>query len=553
MKSNEGALVSAMQRYPHLKKYIDHHVKNTGKKPVYLLQLTRELEDAEFPDFLYPVEGPIFVHTYQAQGELIKYMVIQPELTKEEKRLYKTIVDSLVLLGLTRTDEPRSLDELRTMLNEHMDELMIVGETAKSLKTALASISPIKRIVVDPLQNENLRYHIINNLTGLGKIEPLMRDPWIEDISCTGLGAIFIIHKIFKSIETNIFFKNDDELDEMALKISEKSLKPVTDSSPICDGSLPDGSRVNVLYTRDISKKGSSFSIRKFSAEPISITRLVEWNTITSQMAAYLWLCVEYGMSIFICGESACGKTSTLNALTGFIPAQAKVFSVEDTPEVLVPQECWQRLLTRSGSGKKGHNGVEMFDLLKAALRSRPNYIIPGEIRGEEGFVAFQGIQTGHPVVSTFHASSVKAMLQRLTGRPINIPLSTIDNLNVSVIQQGIRRGRKIIRRVIELSEIERYSPEANGILTRSMFEWNPVNDSFTFKGMFNSFILEQKLAPVMGFEDIREIYAEMNFRAKVIDEMVKRGIFDFFKTAEIFSLYHEFGAKGLPFGVSGG
>ena len=191
-----------------------------------------------------------------------------------------------------------------------------------------------------------------------------------------------------------------------------------------------------------------------------------------------------------------------------------------------------------------------MYDLLKAALRSRPNYIIPGEIRGEEGFVAFQGIQTGHPVASTFHANSVKSMIQRLTGKPINIPLASIDNLNICVIQEYVISGKSALRRITEIAEIEKYSPEAGGVFTRTIFDWEQHSDTFIYKGLFNSYILEDKLAYVMGYEDMRQIYAELELRAKIIQKMVDNKLFDFFETFKIFSQYHEFGLKGIPFTV---
>ena len=293
------------------------------------------------------------------------------------------------------------------------------------------------------------------------------------------------------------------------------------------------------------------FRSRKFSAEPLSIVQIVAWGTMSPQMAAYLWMSLETGMSLFVCGETASGKTTTLNGITGFMPSSFKIYSVEDTPEVICPHINWLQALTRSsGKDEDSDADITMFDLLKAALRSRPNYIVPGEIRGEEGFVAFQAMQTGLPVLSTFHAGSVRSMLQRLTGEPINIPPQSASNLNIVLIQQAVRRQGKNLRRDLNISEIEGYSRESKGVMTRTMFEWNPVNDSFDFKGMYNSYILEEMVATRLGIQGKKEIYDELALRTKIIEEMIKREIFDFYVCFDIFSKYHEFGITGIPFTV---
>ncbi|MEE8358788.1 MAG: type II/IV secretion system ATPase subunit [Candidatus Hydrothermarchaeales archaeon] len=551
MGQDSDAFRSAMDKNPHLRKYVDDFVVKKGDKPRFYLTLTRDLERLEFPNIIYSVGDPIYIHIYREKGELMRYLAVTPKLDKEDRRLYEEIFNSLVLAGLTTDEDPENAEDLKIMLNRLLNEITVIGHSKRGLRSFIADFSPIKKVYLDSMQYERIRYHLITDLMGVGVLEPFFRDSWIEDISCNGLGNLFIIHRIFKTLETNIRFTSDRELDEIAYRLSEMTGTPISDSNPICDGALHDNSRVNILYSRDISKKGSSFSIRRFSAEAISIVQIAAWGTISAQMAAYLWMCVEYGMSLFICGESACGKTTTLNAITAFIPEANKIFTVEDTPEVSVAHANWQRLLTRqTKKGEESGDSVTMFDLLKAALRSRPNYIIPGEIRGAEASVAFQGIQTGHPVMATFHAHSVKAMLQRLTGKPINIPLPSIDNLNIVVIQENITHGKVTLRRITEIAEIETYSSEAGGILTRTIFDWDSLEDSFIYKGLFNSYILEKKLAYLMGYEDIREIYAELDLRAKIIKKMIRREMFDFFETFEIFSRYHEFGIKGIPFAV---
>ena len=274
--------------------------------------------------------------------------------------------------------------------------------------------------------------------------------------------------------------------------------------------------------------------------------QLVNWKTLSAQIAAYLWLCLENAISIFVCGETASGKTTVLNAMSAFIRPAAKVFTVEDVAEAQIPHEAWQRLLTRETGSSGGR--VEMFDLLKAALRSRPNYIIVGEIRSKEGAVAFQGMQTGHPVMATFHASSVRKMIQRLTGDPINVPETFIDNLNIALIQQAIYRGGKLLRRTTGIEEIEGYSSEAGGVLTRNVFDWVPYSDQHEFRGMYNSYILEEKIATMRGLSDKREIYEHLALRTRIIEEMVNRKIFDYYKVFEIIKGFSQKGVEALPF-----
>ena len=380
----------------------------------------------------------------------------------------------------------------------------------------------------------------------MGILEPLSRDPYIEDIFCSGLGSIFIVHKIFGALKTNIIIKSDLELDEYCYKLSEKIDRPLSDAVPIADGTLEDGSRVNIVYSRAISRRGSSFSIRKQVSEPLSIPKIVELGTISAEMAGYFWLAIEHGMNIFFCGESASGKTSLLNACCAFIHPKAKIYSCEDTIEVTVPHNCWQQLTTTTGGVRGG--GVTMQDLLIASLRSRPNYIIVGEIRGAEGNIAFQAMQTGHPVMSTFHSSSVRKMIQRLTGNPINVPINFMDNLNIAVIMGNYYRRGLFVRRVSEIAEIEGYNKEVGGILTRTMFEWDPISDKHLFKGMFNSYILESKIANILGYSDKRQIYNDLALRSRIIKEMVKRKIFDYYEVYEIIKSFSYDGVDGLPF-----
>ena len=362
----------------------------------------------------------------------------------------------------------------------------------------------------------------------------MIRDTNIEDISCSGLGALFIEHKVFDSLRTSYEFATHEELDEYVLRLSERIKKPVTFRNPIVDATLPDGSRINIVYGGDVSKRGSNFTIRKFSETPMSILELRAFGTLDYLMAAYLSIVISEGMNLFVSGETASGKTTLLNAITVFIDPNAKIVSIEDTPELQVPHPNWIREVTRVAKPGEEGSGIDMFDLLKAALRQRPNEIIIGEIRGEEGLIAFQAMQTGHSCMATFHAASVEKLIQRLTGSPISVPKTYIDNLNVVVIQSAVKLPNgKLGRRAVSISEIIGYDSVDGTFSFAEIFRWDPMNDTFEFVGDMNSYLLEQKIAPKRGIPPSkkREIYAVLRRRARVLEKLNDSGVTN----------YHEF------------
>ena len=546
---NQNAFAKAMAENPHLRRYVDSFYAKTKRMPEFCVQLSRDMKEIEFPNIIYPVGDPVFVHIYKKEREdEAKYIVIEPGVSRASVEKYNAFFERMVEVAPDE-EEPLNPQENKTMLEKLLRDICVVGEKKEGLLSKLIKTSSTEKIYLTPEEFKEIRYKMLKDLVGLGVLEPFIKDTYIEDVHCVGVGKLFVVHKIFELMESNVRIETDAELDEYCYKLSEIIDKPVSKTVPIVDGALPDGSRINIIYSREISTKGSSFTIRKFTPKPLSITQIVEWGTLSPEMAAYLWICIENGMSIFICGETASGKTTTLNALCAFIKPDSKVLTAEDTPEVKVPHECWQRLITRSAE-RAGGVGIEMHDLLKAALRSRPHYIIVGEIRGKEGNVAFQAMQTGHPCMSTFHASTVRKMIQRFEGDPIYIPVTVIDNLNVVLIQQAVYIKGNLLRRMLELTEIEGYSKEAGGILTRSMFDWIPRTDTHLFKGIHNSYILEEKIARTLGLADKRDIYNELKIRARIIQEMVNRQIFDYTEVFEVTKKYWYHGLEGLPFEV---
>ena len=530
----------ALKRNLHLAEYFNDFQKRCGSTPVFLTQIPREMALEKTPNIIYPVGGPIFIHIYGEPQKDIGYIVIEPYLSEDETELYNIIVER-VLERAVKGAVQIPKDALRQTLLSYLDEIIKVGIIKKrSLKSQV--------IIVTREEYDKFRYLIVRDIFDSGPVEATLRDPYLEDIHCVGLNPIQVVHKIFGNLNSNIEFESKHALDNWLRTMSERIGRPIGDANPIAGGTLPSGSRIAIAYSDDISRRGSSFTIRKFTKTPMSITQLIKYGTMSSQEAAYLWLCLENGMSIFLCGETASGKTAAMNATLVFIDPKAKIYSAEDATEVTPPHDVWQQLATKEDGAEESQ--IHMFTLLKAALRSRPNYIIVGEIRGVEGAVAFQAMQTGHPVMSTFHASSVKKMIQRFIGAPINVPVTFIDNLNVCVVLHAMYKDGLLIRRITAIEELEGYYEEAKGVVTRAVFQWNPSTDTHEFRGLNNSYILEDKIAKRQGDRDKRKIYDELSTRARILDAMIQHEVFDVMKTFEIIKAYREHGLEGLPFPI---
>ena len=526
---------------PHLQKYLDD-LQSKMERPTLYSKLPRDLREEKYPNLIYPTKGSVFVHIIRTKDmEGKEYHAIEPSLDENGKvkrdQMLELLYEQTPSWKTVKTD-----DEIKEAIRALMDQLTIIDERS----AGLAKVSGGK-LRVTSVEKKNIEYDITKNIIGGGPLEPFMRDPYLEDIHIITGENVHLIHKVFDMIKTNIFI-DKAWANTFSQEFSEKIGSPVSEGQPIADGTLPDGSRVNIIHSKDVSLKGPTMTIRKFSETPISITQLINWGTFDAGVGAYLWLCLQYGRSLFVCGETASGKTTTANAIIPFIPPEKKIFSVENTPEVQVPHAVWQQLLTKSTGPKEGH--IELEDLLRAGLRSRPDYIIPGETRGIEGRVVFQAMQTGHPVITTFHAGSVTKVIQRFTGHPINIPKPFMDNLDVVLIQMAVERKGKRIRRVLSVDEIEGYNKEVDGIMSRKAFEWNAVDDTHTFKANRNSFILESRIAKMAGLTDVMQIYEEFDRRKHILERMVEEKIFDYYEVVQFIWTFYREGIKALPISI---
>ncbi|AKB25733.1 Flagella-related protein FlaI [Methanosarcina sp. MTP4] len=524
------------------------------------MKITRALKGLEHPNLIYAVDNGVPIHIYPDREDIRDYYVpIEPTLGQDIERLLMDLEEIFVDLVDGTELEAETPEERETHLLELIERTCVIREDGAEQKgtwfdflnkvlkylNQLFKLKNIEKIYVTPREYQAIKYIILRDKVGLGVLEPLLKDPYIEDISCSGLGHIFVEHKIFSGLKTMITFKDMGDLNSFVVKVSEKIGKPITYRDPIVDATLPDGSRINIVFGEDVSKRGSNFTIRKFAGTPLSILDLIEFGSLDYTIAAYLWILLKQGMSCFIAGETASGKTTLLNALTTFLPPDGKVVSIEDTPELQVPLKNWTREVTRA-SREESNSEVSMFDLLRAALRQRPNEIMIGEIRGVEGNIAFQAMQTGHPVMSTFHASSVEKLIQRITGDPINVPKTYMDNLNLVICQNAIHLpGKGMIRRVTSVNEIVGYDPVSDTFSFIEVFRWDSSTDSFEFVADMNSYLLENRIAPKLGIPEnqTKKIYKDIERRERILRKLHEAKVTGFY---DLFAMMIKIEEEGL-------
>ncbi|ARS88960.1 type II/IV secretion system ATPase subunit [Natrarchaeobaculum aegyptiacum] len=535
-------------RRPHLREHLKKFRQITGEFPVLVDEPTAEYESPH-PNILYPVGGPIYSHIYGDVGTKMQYFAVEPTLSEEEHLVFEKVKDSLLRKSATKK-APEKEAEYDDRIEELLDETThIKGDDVENIVEQLKikfhpNIQEVSRETY-----ENLRYRLNRDIVGLGPLEPVMRDPANEDIHVIGPSECYVDHGVYGLIETTVDFGTPEEFDNWLSNMGERIGNPMTDAEPIIDSTLPDGSRLNVIYSDDVSVKGPSLTIRQGDEVPLSVCQITNWGTLSPELAAYLWLCLENERTVFVVGETASGKTTTLNSIMSFIPRDSKIYTAEDTAEVLPPHDTWQQLLTRESRSEDSAD-VDMFNLVEAALRSRPEYIVVGEVRGEEGRMAFQAAQTGHPVMLTFHASDIVSMIQRFTGDPINVPETFMDNADVALFQNRVKQGDDVLRRVTSVQEIEGYSEEMDGVVTRQVFYWDPVEDEIVFQGMNNSYVLEEQIATLLGYADTRDIYDDLRFRADIIERMIQENILEYHEVNAAIDSFQRDGVEGLPFHI---
>ena len=452
---------------------------------------------------------------YNAKTMLDEYLVYEPPLSDFElellERLYIDLRDVLLL-----SDEHLSMDKRQLIMNKTF-------ELIRSYSISLSKTSLFK-----------IEYYLTRNYLYWGRLTPIMEDPYVEDISCDGNDIpIFLFHIVETNIKTNIAFAEDILL-SLAIKLAQRTGKHISTASPIIDSTLPDGSRLNLTFGKEVTSKGTSFTIRKFKETPLTPIDLLNHGTFNVRQLVYFWLAVENNKSVVFIGGTASGKTTSLTAISAFIPPLKKIITIEDTREIVLYHENWIASVTRD-TVSDADTGIGMFTLLKAALRQRPEYILVGEVRGEEAQILFQAMSTGHTSFSTMHAGGVDSAIYRLENPPLNVPRNMLESLDIISIQKQVEVNGKHARRSEEVVEIAGIDPSTGNVLVNSVFEYDPVADIARFSG--RSHVLSS-IGKAYGLtaEQINEIVRE---REQVLLAMQKQKISSYAHVSRIIYLYY--------------
>lgn len=471
----------------------------------------------------------------------VRYMLVPPYASAH---IYWDKKRSELVYELEEPILSEAEEEALDRLEDAMLELINVNVAVeKTLEATTAYIDKTARLLVDELNfkissetYDKIFYYLFRDFIGLNKVDPLLRDYFIEDIECNGLNTpIFIIHRIFRNIRTNIVYKDIGKLSSFIEKLAQRTGRYVSYAQPLLDGTLPDGSRVNATYTKDVTSRGPTFTIRKFTKVPWTPVQLISMNTLSPEMLAYFWILLENKSNLLITGGTASGKTTLLNALAFFIPPEARVVSIEDTREINLPRENWLPSVARTsiGTGKVGE--VDLFDILKASFRQNPDYLVVGEVRGKEAFVLFQGMASGHASVSTMHSDSVDTLIRRLQTPPINLSPTLVNSLDCVVIATHAIVKNHETRKVREVVEIVNVNKDG-AALVNTPFKWDPAKDIFYFKKQSKVF---EKIATKRG-GTVEKLQNELAIRSKLLYELYKRKIFGFDEVGRIINGFHK-------------
>ena len=469
---------------------------------------------------IYPVNPPYaYVQIiYDHATHEYTYTVLEPLLTDPEKEL---------------------LRELKERLFETLDintKDISKEEAGIKLRAAATDIILDFGIKLTPVQREVILYNMHKDFLGDGLIDAIMHDKYIEDISCDGVHtSLFVYHNNYESMKTTLSYTNAEELDSFVTKLAQRSGKYISISQPILDSTMQDGSRIQMTLGQEVTAHGSTFTIRKFKDEPITPTDLIEWRTFAPLSIAYIWLCVENGKSAIFAGGTASGKTTSLNAVSLFIPPLSKIVSLEDTRELKLPHPNWIPSVTRDSFDTSGRGEINMYELLRAAMRQRPEYILVGEVRGKECQTLFQAMSTGHTTYSTIHADSVASVVHRIENPPMDVPRNMLSALDFVCIQVQGRVGGKRIRRSKQIVEILDIDPRTNELITNEVFKWRSATDEITYSG--KSYLLEE-IMEAKGWSENR-MREELKRRQEVLEWMRIKKIRHYKDVAKILISYH--------------
>jgi len=492
----------------------------------------KKVKDKTKIDVRYAVVSPfafIHIHWDPKIYEVI-YEIEEPILNETEQKYRDQIVTAI-----------RDMINFDTIVEKDLDKLLeYIDKRFKIITFELGINIPYETY-------KKIYYYLVRDFIGFNETDPLLRDYFIEDIECNGAETpVYVVHRVFRNMKTNLVFKDPDKLENFVEKLAQRAGKYISYAAPILDGSLPDGSRVNATYTKDITSKGPTFTIRKFTKTPWTPPQLLAFRTLSPEMLAYLWLLVEHKMNLLITGGTSSGKTTLLNAVAFFIPPEARVVSIEDTRELNLPRDNWLPSVARGATGIGNVGEVDLFTLLRASFRQNPDYVIVGEVRGKEAYVLFQGMASGHSSISTMHADSVDTVIKRLETPPIELSPTLLNVLDCVCIMTHAIAQKQETRKLKEIVEIINITPDGIAV-TNTPFSWHPIDDQFYFKK--NSKIFE-KIAKRYGIE-MNELQLEFARRTKLLYTLLQRKIFAFDQIQDIVTEYYKKPAEVLKrFGI---
>ena len=440
--------------------------------------------------------------------------------------------------------EDAFLEEIRSRLR---DALLVeeVDEDEDKEEILVKKVNSLVRdyaIDIDVATLEKILYYIVRDFIGFGKLDPLMHDSNIEDVSANGYNIpIYLYHKQYLNIPTSVIY-GEEELDSFIIRLAQRSGKHISIAEPMVDAAMPDGSRIQMTLGDAVTAHGSTFTIRKFKDVPITPIDLVNWNTFSSESMAYLWLCIENNKSLIFAGGTASGKTSSLNAVALFMPEKAKIITLEDTRELQLPHPNWIPGVTRDAFTADNRGAIDMYELLRGALRQRPEFLLVGEVRGKEALTLFQAMSTGHTTFSTMHADSVASAIHRLENPPISVPRTMIEALDIVSIQAQIYVKGQRARRSIKIVEITDIDPTTRNLRTNDIFAWNPAKDVIERVGESKAL----KDIMIRRGWTVPELKKELAYRQKIFEYLLHNEIADFDVIATIIHAYQSTPEKVL-------
>ncbi len=429
------------------------------------------------------------------------YHAVEPELDGFERELLARVVEDirdplLFREGAGRAGEETLTEELARLLEQYGAEVEMDSFHA-------------------------LLYYLLRDFRRYGKVDPLFHDPHIEDISCDGYDLpIFVYHDRHTDIKTNVSF-GPEELDNYVTRLAQRSGNHVSVGEPIVGTTLPNGARVELTLGEEVTPRGSAFTIRKYAEEPFTPVDLIEYGTFSVEQMAYFWLCIEHNKSLIFAGGTASGKTTSMNAVSMFIPPRSKVLTIEDTRELSLYHDNWLSSVTREQTGEG--SDIDMYELLRSALRHRPEYIIVGEVRGDEAVTLFQAMNTGHTTFSTMHADSIETVINRLENEPINVPRAMVQSLDMLSIQTLTRFGGERVRRAKTIGEIGGIDQRTGELDYSSAFQWLASSDEF----QRNDSSLLDEIQEERGWSR-SELLSEMRDRQQFLTHLLDRNVTDY-------------------------